>query len=156
MRRAIRSPRGDPSVGESFNPLPLPKQGEMKSLDSPCQYVFASGIRFQSAPLAEARGDVRLYDLPPHTFQCFNPLPLPKQGEMRSCFRSIRSNQQFQSAPLAEARGDLELRTGDLANDTGVSTCFNPLPLPKQGEISRRPEWLPAIKCLSNRTRGIR
>ena len=61
-----------------FNPLPLPKQGEMSG----------------STALTERQ-------------VCFNPLPLPKQGEMG---RSVMSRSAVQS--------------------------FNPLPLPKQGEIS--------------------
>ena len=60
---------------------------------------------FQSAPLAEARGDVLRLLLVRALF-CFNPLPLPKQGEIS------------------------EMRLW-----TTRGTCFNPLPLPKQGEM---------------------
>ena len=38
--------------------------------------------RFQSAPLAEARGDVRREGFCESRLSGFNPLPLPKQGEM--------------------------------------------------------------------------
>ena len=38
----------------------------------------------------------------------------------------------FQSAPLAEARGDY----GCGVKVVNTDFCFNPLPLPKQGEIA--------------------
>ena len=61
---------------------------------------------FQSAPLTEARGDETAPDVP-------------------------TAPDTFQSAPLTEARGDKRLRTVEATNYR-----FNPLPLPKQGEIS--------------------
>ena len=86
----------------SFNPLPLPKQGEMREDSNPHPSVYrfqsaplteargdeyvdaiaAANTLFQSAPLTEARGDLRV-PWPAHLFQRFNPLPLPKQGEIR-------------------------------------------------------------------------
>ena len=67
--------------------------------------AVAHTVGFQSAPLTEARGDGgRGASVTAHTG--FNPLPLPKQGEIPPTF--------FPS---------------------GRCRCFNPLPLPKQGEI---------------------
>ena len=37
----------------------------------------------------------------------FNPLPLPKQGEIKHLEGDYRQESMFQSAPLTEARGDL-------------------------------------------------
>ena len=37
---------------------------------------------FQSAPLTEARGDAALLEFE-RLYTCFNPLPLPKQGEIQ-------------------------------------------------------------------------
>ena len=131
-----------------FNPLPLPKQGEtlMSKYYCICRNVSIRSpyrskgrlkaekarmleVKFQSAPLTEARGDPFWPPRPPRYYG-FNPLPLPKQGEtlalpvqhksqtvsIRSPYRSKErryrwSNgvcgQEFQSAPLTEARGDL-------------------------------------------------
>ena len=122
--------RGDPvsrriSVTPySFNPLPLPKQGEMPvarsgpenpwvSIRSPYRSKgrFArksdeqDDTKFQSAPLTEARGDLRGVCHCKHQC-CFNPLPLPKQGEIRYEVCTISALYWFQSAPLTEARGD--------------------------------------------------
>ena len=84
---------------------------------------------FQSAPLTEARGDAdNLRTLPP--IISFNPLPLPKQGEMAASSLIRPPTRQFQSAPLTEARGD-----GGYQGEIQEGFCFNPLPLPKQGEI---------------------
>ena len=65
----------------SFNPLPLPKQGEMPR---GARVMVSLIFMFQSAPLAEARGDKEFTPRPTGTlsFACFNPLPLPKQGEI--------------------------------------------------------------------------
>ena len=60
---------------------------------------------FQSAPLTEARGDGNLELLLSYYYM-------------------------FQSAPLTEARGDV-----DGQGLGSWCSCFNPLPLPKQGEI---------------------
>ena len=86
----------------------------------------------QSAPLAEARGDIPAARDRERTFGCFNPLPLPKQGEI-SCpgFCHAVKEAEFQSAPLAEARGDVGQELLYRSHFSG----FNPLPLPKQGEI---------------------
>ena len=61
----------------------------------------------------------------------FNPLPLPKQGEIWTGVSPWLCGEPFQSAPLTEARGDSGSATVSLRS----SACFNPLPLPKQGEI---------------------
>ena len=89
-----------------FNPLPLPKQGEICLR---CSAKPPSYGRFQSAPLAEAK------------------------GRYSGAQRPVRPPTMFQSAPLAEARGD-ESRARPWRGRRGG---FNPLPLPKQGEISR-------------------
>ncbi len=132
----------------SFNPLPLPKQGETLEYlypVGPCEVSIRSPYRskgrlkvlktdtvdrlFQSAPLTEARGDPCVVMFTARG-TCFNPLPLPKQGEttwrdsrrflitvsIRSPYRSkgrlamtggTMNPDVFQSAPLTEARGDL-------------------------------------------------
>ena len=64
----------------SFNPLPLPKQGEIWK---------------------------RRIDLCFH--KSFNPLPLPKQGEIEARAGIDGERAMFQSAPLTEARGDFVL-----------------------------------------------
>ena len=145
-----------PKQGEpSFNPLPLPKQGETL----PCHEQTSDFKKFQSAPLTEARGDMTSRNtiwsksfnplpLPKQgethcqesDLTSFNPLPLPKQGETHffDCSGPVR---EFQSAPLTEARGDFAVRSpyrskGRLRAMTGKQG-FNPLPLPKQGETSQ-------------------
>ena len=65
-----------------FNPLPLPKQGEIR----PGSSTIHRSIQFQSAPLTEARGDL--------------------MGDV-----DVAANVVFQSAPLTEARGDLAVCT---------------------------------------------
>ena len=73
--RYARAPR------TGFNPLPSPKQGETAA-GALVPHTVSS---FQSAPLTEARGDMRslIYR---RGRPCFNPLPSPKQGETRSSF----------------------------------------------------------------------
>ena len=115
-----------------FNPLPLPKQGEMS-----CGQLRPRGSVpwFQSAPLTEARGD----RLQQHNYcerdNCFNPLPLPKQGEMCPSTHGQTPRTSFQSAPLTEARGDVH-PAGERSRRSHRSR-FNPLPLPKQGEMEQ-------------------
>ena len=70
-------------------------------------FVSAERELFQSAPLTEARGDA-----------CFT--------------RRCRYRALFQSAPLTEARGDREA----YAVQRSIRR-FNPLPLPKQGEMKK-------------------
>ena len=70
--------------------------------------------KFQSTPLAEARGD----RFSTHSADCFvpsfNPLPSQKRGETpRSVFR-WRASGTFQSTPLAEARGDFGISSPSL------------------------------------------
>ena len=111
----------------SFNPLPSQKQGETGgfspggfspgvSIRSPHKskgrrLILDIGIgilRFQSAPLTKARGDVLLALLSRGDY-CFNPLPSQKQGETFSS----------------------RLRRGRRRS-------FNPLPSQKQGETALR------------------
>ena len=144
--------RGDSSSrslrvdARSFNPLPLPKQGE--TYGAPFPHTFD-----QVSIRSPYRSKGRWKQYRPHeTLSCFNPLPLPKQGEtsfskrfsmslkvsIRSPYRSkgrhlanmlVDPLPRFQSAPLTEARGDQAHRR-HLQSGHG----FNPLPLPKQGE----------------------
>ena len=140
----------------SFNPLPLPKQGEISTYSrlskvatcfqsrSPCRskgrfvikHMWDRADLFQSAPLAEARGRCPTMSRRSSPLRCrFNPLPLPKQGEIMYLCSPHQSSGQFQSAPpFAEARGDR--RSRGLPRLERWS--FNPLPLPKQGEDRKR------------------
>ena len=85
---------------------------------------------FQSAPPAEARGDGESPAGPIR--QCFNPLPRPKQGEIRNPRGRMNNPRslKFQSAPPAEAH-----RPYQSAPPAEAAFRFNPLPRPKQGEI---------------------
>ncbi len=88
-----------------FNPLPSPKQGEMRRQFDQRQFDRVSirsphrskgrftmvlgpperGLKFQSAPLTEARGDTSRSTLIAISTTRFNPLPSPKQGEISTC-----------------------------------------------------------------------
>ena len=162
---AIRSPyRSDPAPtygAYEFQSAPLTEaRGDVTA--DPSAPLTARPITFQSAPLTEARGAVPLEK----TDLSFNPLPLPKQGEIPACG-------MFQSAPLTQVHGsgNVSIRSpyrskgrcrnvGRLEHQIfGVSIrspyrskgrfgpcsdlvlrdlSFNPLPLPKQGEIPAR------------------
>ncbi len=142
-----------------FNPLPSPKQGEIGR--RPGDYLYrhvsirsphrSKGrylppgryglhlVRFQSAPLTEARGDSRL------GHDSIGARIVSIRSPHRSKGRSGRTVATpapawFQSAPLTEARGDPPLAFWWPANSS-----FNPLPSPKQGEISRG--WPIPIIC---------
>ena len=122
-----------------FNPLPLPKQGE--TFNQRGHGGSSRPAPFQSAPLTEARGDGLVADeaagaaefrsvpLPSLAsscvggLRCFNPLPLPKQGEIVRTYLTVYAA----FLRFTEARGDAGVRN--------PPACFNPLPLPKQGEI---------------------
>ena len=146
--------RGDEMLGNhthnigGFNPLPLPKQGEIwaagKMIDIPIVSIrspYRSKGRFipvvlepyldmfQSAPLTEARGDSLATSNPvcPTKFQS---APLTEARGDPHTPVAHRTDTEFQSAPLTEARGDRWFLT-----DRTWPSCFNPLPLPKQGEI---------------------
>ena len=131
----------------SFNPLPLPKQGEtticsltsrpgLVSIRSPYRSKGRPGRagtrprrdEFQSAPLTEARGDTSYQsDLIP--FSVFQSAPLTEaRGDGASAVMRC-AWPRFQSAPLTEARGDV-----CPAAKPPCRSSFNPLPLPKQGE----------------------
>ena len=145
--------RGDPTVRRGllhdrcFNPLPSPKQGEIRTL-CPNRRWFLVSIRsprrskgrshhpisltifapFQSAPLAEARGDRRgkknsLLDV------VSIRSPRRSKGRWQYALHNAVII-KFQSAPLAEARGDI---TEHYLSE--ALRCFNPLPSPKQGEM---------------------
>ena len=114
------------ATAEGFNPLPSPKQGETSSVCS----LMPSQASFQSAPLTEARGDLRSSLVSTRRAE-FQSAPLTEaRGDTLErlnndppCAVSIRSPHrskgrhvqvfdrvvflQFQSAPLTEARGDL-------------------------------------------------
>ena len=99
-------------------------------ISKPCADL-AWAMLFQSAPLAEARGDVGAYVPCAMCTPCFNPLPLPKQGEIArrtdrhgdACSVSIRSP--------CRSKG----RSATIRGFEATGLGFNPLPLPKQGEI---------------------
>ena len=121
-------------------------------------------FEFQSAPLAEARGDFRATPSPGGKVRsvsirspcrskgryrndlvdgyivmpsCFNPLPLPKQGEITSVLRiplPPLESPGFNPLPLPK-QGEMEMYQICLRRDRVPG--FNPLPLPKQGEICR-------------------
>ena len=66
-------------LGEDrFNPLPLPKQGEICICCGPGVLWF----RFNPLPLPK-QGEISTSGLLDAREACFNPLPLPKQGEIR-------------------------------------------------------------------------
>ena len=111
---------------------------------------------FQSAPRTEARGDLS-WECCSSWPCCFNPLPVPKQGETRDGVPVLQNTRRFnplpvpkqgeternglrglvkdrfQSAPRTEARGDFFQ-----ADRQHHVRCFNPLPVPKQGETHFR------------------
>ena len=119
--------RGDGPAGwtgrqGSFNPLPLPKQGETGrqaragwtvSIRSPYQ---SKGRHGQAGWQAGRAVSIRS----------------PYQSKGRRAGRLDGQAGQFQSAPLTKARGDGQ------AGWTGRQGSFNPLPLPKQGETGRQ------------------
>ena len=69
-------------------------------------------MKFQSAPLTEARGDLKKGISTMVHGVSFNPLPLPKQGEIFARAGVYDPCALFQSAPLTEARGDGKEGTG--------------------------------------------
>ena len=148
--------RGDRRRPESlrllprFNPLPLPKQGEIQeaaarpgrfsvSIRSPyrskgrCELsrlLDGRSQRFNPLPLPK-QGEILVVLQPRHHCGGFNPLPLPKQGEMGqsneervASFVSIRSPYRSKGRYISK----MACRDGLYG--------FNPLPLPKQGEMA--------------------
>ena len=132
-----------------FNPLPLPKQGEMLN-DSSNDAIL---MTFQSAPLTEARGDATHREH--HTafpvsirspyrskgrFNPFDPFSILPDVSIRSPYRSkgrlvdwrrgLCLPGRFNPLPLPK-QGEIH----SPAPDGSPLMCFNPLPLPKQGEI---------------------
>ena len=89
-----------------FNPLPLPKQGEMSGKRS----TSANRYGFNPLPLPK-QGEIATIMSRRPRWPRFNPLPLPKQGEIQCApqFQKGRQQSMFQSAPLTEARGDLSV-----------------------------------------------
>ena len=154
--------RGDPPVPQApytravrFNPLPLPKQGEISrgaiaaveivavSIRSPCR----SKGRFLDGRTPQATRQVSIRSPCRSKGRCrtrhrvvrprigFNPLPLPKQGEIYEVMAENEDIQKFQSAPLAEARGDSsvspwtpsssQFQSAPLAEARGDASCCN-------------------------------
>ena len=131
---SIRSPRqarGDALLRPrsrcrfGFNPLPSPKQGEIRRQ----RYRFPPCQGFQSAPLAEARGDGKVSVMRIDAVG-FNPLPSPKQGEIRIRCRNLVKRAVSIRSPR-RSKGRSAKRPWPAAG----SSSFNPLPSPKQGEI---------------------
>ena len=87
-------------------------------------------VQFQSAPPAEARGDL-IFQLGMWRRRIEVSIRSPRRSEGRSSdLRPPARQPLFQSAPPAEARGD---SAGPLEPCEHVR--FNPLPPPKRGEI---------------------
>ena len=180
-------------VRQRFNPLPLPKQGEIVctrpvvverhgqpvSIRSPCRSKGRS--QCQARPGREAPAMVSIRSpcrskgryLAPAPGPCIREWfqsapPAEARGDVWWSFRASFNLSMFQSAPPAEARGDLRRRplavkpgsSRTVYNVSIRSPCrskgrsgassvplpakcwlpspssFNPLPLPKQGEIT--------------------
>ena len=121
----------DKKLQSGFNPLPSPKQGET-SRSLCCQ---VNHLRFQSAPLTEARGDYKAFSGLALTYNAVSiRSPHRSKGRRIIVTRPCATIANlFQSAPLTEARGDT--LSGVRAAGTN---CFNPLPSPKQGETAIR------------------
>ena len=151
--RCIDRPWDRLSEEDRFNPLPLPKQGEIvqEPIARFMQGFFPRCVQhvpimlFQSAPPAEARGDQAFRPSAPPAEargavadgrRCFNPLPLPKQGEMRPPCEAGRVMKPRLTAAVSIRS---PCRSKGRSSRKGVLVilvvCFNPLPLPKQGEI---------------------
>ena len=131
--------RDDDQVLNSFNPLPSPKQGE-----TALRKILGLFGMFQSAPLTEARGDAggRRLDALNALFQS---APLTEARGDLSQWRPWLAFYEFQSAPLTEARGD---RFG-VAAATCLTTSFNPLPSPKQGETLAAVDLTRSMRCFN-------
>ena len=84
--------------------------------------------KFQSTPLAEARGDNLLEDLL-ESDRSFNPLPSPKRGETRTVHSVSNSSPvSIHSPRRSEGRPRQDEPTHP------PHSRFNPLPSPKRGE----------------------
>ena len=170
-----------------FNPLPLPKQGETpdfldiytpllvsirspyRSKGRPVSVVFWNDPQFRVSIRSPYRSKGRLYSINMKSASdlCFNPLPLPKQGETQYPLSqpllnkvSIRSPYRSKGRRKRNCRSTdpcpVSIRSpyrskGRLISNTSSARIilgFNPLPLPKQGETpirKRHPRvWL---KC---------
>ena len=106
-----------------FNPLPLPKQGETH-----CQWDTWQDFKVSIRSPYRSKGRRGSIEHPASDLG-FNPLPLPKQGETPATLSTASAITLFQSARLTEARGDISRISLALPFKS-----FNPLPLPKQGE----------------------
>ena len=156
-----------------FNPLPLPKQGEMESRKDSVQMQFVSirspyrskgrcgsfrlrlaslpvSIRspyrskgrcetlphlarlamFQSAPLTEARGDMRIRVLTPIVDEVSIRSPYRSKGRYTSLQGDAAIPRVSIRSPY-RSKGRCAPGVGQRGNPPG----FNPLPLPKQGEM---------------------
>ena len=91
---------------------------------------------FQSAPPAEARGDRGLSpsELIRSRLLSFNPLPLPKQGEIskHSPDKRVALRLTVSIRSPCRSKGRFQHRAQD---PCCLDIVVNPLPLPKQGEI---------------------
>ena len=126
--------------------------------------AMTSHLKFQSAPPAEARGDlVSFFRLDP--VRRFNPLPPPKRGEMANTAAvtepgsgvSIRSPRRSEGRSYASLISNItkvvsirsprrsEGRCSQTTSSRKDFWRFNPLPPPKRGEIKpverKRAEW---------------
>ena len=113
------------STTERFNPLPLPKQGEI--LGVPRRLARGADVSIRSPYRSKGRFRLTRNGQPIEKFQS---APLTEARGDGKCSRCSDRRVVFQSAPLTEARGDLD---SSFCASVNVS-CFNPLPLPKQGE----------------------
>ena len=106
---------------------------------------------FQSAPLTEARGD-QAEASADADHGCVS-IRSPHRGEGRYFFAHVRKTYGvFQSAPLTEARGDSR---STIARPS--PSGFNPLPSPRRGEIHRHPRagrWHRSFNPLPSPRRG--
>ena len=100
---------------------------------NPSRFRWVSHLNgIQSAPLTEARGDTTT-SFPATTASLFQSAPLTEARGDRRNAAGDGWEDVFQSAPLTEARGDDSIR-----RDGRTDSRFNPLPLPKQGEMRGR------------------
>ena len=129
--------RGDPAgttpatCGDSFNPLPSPKQGETTNRSEPSP----AGSSFNPLP-SPKQGETRQVRRRCPGLWCFNPLPSPKQGETSRCQGSPADYVCFNPLPSPKQG---ETSEGDAGGVPGRS--FNPLPSPKQGETQLGRGW---------------
>ena len=114
----------------SFNPLPSPKRGEIRTGRRAQRSAHRVGVSIRSPHRSEGRsGSATGRVLEVVTVVSIRS---PHRSEGRcSPWNSLASSMaSFQSAPLTEARGD-----GDQGGKGYHAVSFNPLPSPKRGEM---------------------